>query len=88
MQRGPGFHCYVLKKLLFFLKFMLNLFRIPPLMVLLRCKFFRASFLHLIKDTDSMYEHAAQIFGSENIVNAFKEWYMIQSVYRFNQNEI
>ena len=32
------------------------------LMVLLRCNFFRASFLHLIKDTDSMSGHAAQIF--------------------------
>ena len=30
--------------------------------------FFRASFLHLIKDTDSIYGHAAQIFKSKNIV--------------------
>ena len=28
------------------------------LMVLLRCKFFRASFLQLFKDTDSMEGHA------------------------------
>ena len=32
------------------------------LMVLLRCNFFCASFFHLIKDTDSMQGHAAQIF--------------------------
>ena len=32
------------------------------LMVLLRCNFFRVSFLHLIKDTDSMHGHVAQIF--------------------------
>ena len=39
------------------------------LMVLLRCNFFRASFLLLIKDTDSMYGHAARTFKkSENIV--------------------
>ena len=43
-------------------------------MMLLKYNFFRASFLHLTKDTDSMYGHAAQIFKSENIVknNAFK----------------
>ena len=29
---------------------------------------FRASFLCLIQDTDSMYGHAAQIFKSKNIV--------------------
>ena len=38
------------------------------LLVLLRCNFFKASFLHLIKDTDSMQGHVAQIFKSENIV--------------------
>ena len=38
------------------------------IMVLLRCNFFRASFVHIIKDTDSMKGHAAQIFKSENIV--------------------
>ena len=31
-------------------------------MMLLKYKFFRASFLHIIKDTESMYVHAAQIF--------------------------
>ena len=31
------------------------------LMMLLKCKFFRASFLHHIIDTDSMKGHAAQI---------------------------
>ena len=28
----------------------------------LKCNFFRASFLHFLKDTDSMSGHAAQIF--------------------------
>ena len=32
------------------------------LMMLLKCKFFRASFVHLIKGTDCMSGHAAQIF--------------------------
>ena len=30
--------------------------------MLLKCTFFRALYLHLIKDTDSMEGHAAQIF--------------------------
>ena len=38
------------------------------LVILLKCSLFRASFLHLIKDTDSMNGHAAQIFKSRNIV--------------------
>ena len=42
------------------------------LIVLLRCNFFKASFvgLHIIKDTDIACRdmHAAQIFESENIV--------------------
>ena len=32
------------------------------LILLLKCNFFRAPFLHLITDTDSMQGHAAQIF--------------------------
>ena len=38
------------------------------LMILLKYNFFRASFLHLTKDTDSIYGHAAQIFKRKNIV--------------------
>ena len=37
-------------------------FFLKHLIVLLRCNYFRASFLHLIKDTDSMYGHVAQLF--------------------------
>ena len=32
------------------------------LMMLLKCIFFRASFLHIIKDIDIMKDHAAHIF--------------------------
>ena len=32
------------------------------LMMLLKYNFFRASYLHLTKDTDSILDHAAQIF--------------------------
>ena len=45
------------------------------LMMLLKCNFFRASILlHLIKDTDSMQGHAAQIFFKVEtlLINAFK----------------
>ena len=42
------------------------------LMMLLKGTIFRALFLHLIKDTNSTYGHAAQIFKSGHIVsNAF-----------------
>ena len=42
-------------------------------MMLLKYNFFRASFLHLTKDTDSIWDHAAQIFKSEKwLNNAFK----------------
>ena len=36
-------------------------------------QFFRASFLHLIKGTDSMWAHASQIFKVKTLLNdAFK----------------
>ena len=42
-------------------------------MVVLRCNFFRASFLHVIKDTESMKGQAAQIFEVKTLLNnAFK----------------
>ena len=46
------------------------------LVMLLKYKFFRASFLHPIKDTDSMYGHAAQIcLKVETLLNnAFNLW--------------
>ena len=39
------------------------------LMMLVKCTFFRTSFLHPIKDTDSMMGHAAQIFKVETLSN-------------------
>ena len=44
------------------------------LKMLLKCNFFRASCVLLIKDIDSMYGHVAQIFKVEILLdNAFKK---------------
>ena len=56
--------------ILFLVTCIFSLFWSTLIMMLLKCNFFRASFLHPITDTDSTQGHAAQILKSENIVKA------------------